>query len=81
MKTNDLFLEIQWSGVTKQVCWNQPREFQNIVVHPGVMYIIVILATLKLNEMLSLGILCHCSLCRNKRYFQWEIMGESYESI
>ena len=34
-----------------------------------------------LNEMLSLGILSHCSLWMNKRYLQWEIMDESYETI
>ena len=28
--------------MTIQVCWNQPREFQNIVVLPAGMYIIVI---------------------------------------
>ena len=29
--------------MTLQVCWNQPREFQNIVVLPAGMYIIVII--------------------------------------
>ena len=31
--------------------------------------------------MLGLGILCHCSLWMNKRYLQWEIIDESYETI
>ena len=31
--------------------------------------------------MPSLGILGHCSLWRNERYFQWEILSKSYESI
>ena len=33
------------------------------------------------NVMLSLGILCHCSLWRNERYFEREILGKCYESI
>ena len=34
----------QLYDVTIQVCWNQPRKFKNIVVHPARMYIIVIFA-------------------------------------
>ena len=36
-----------------QVCWNQPRKFQNIVVHPARMYIIVSFA--------CIGTLMKCS--------------------
>ena len=31
--------------------------------------------------MLSLGSLGNCSLWRNKRYLQWEIIDESFETI
>ena len=34
----------QLYDVTIEVCWNQSRKFQNIVVHPACMYIIVIFA-------------------------------------
>ena len=74
----------QLYDVTIQVCWNQPRKFQSIpvVVHPARMYILVIFSLhWNLNVMLSLGILCHCSLWMNKRYLQRENMGESYETI
>ena len=68
--------------VTIQVCWNQPRKVHNIVVHPACMYIIVIFCLhWNLNEMLSLEILCHCSLWMNKRYLQWIILDESYDTI
>ena len=68
--------------MTIQVCWNQPRKFQNIVVHLARVYIIVIFCLhWNLSEMLSLGILCHCSLWSNKRYLQWESMDERYETI
>ena len=53
----------QLYDVTIQVCWNQPRKFQNIIVQPACMYIIVIFCLYwNRYEMLSLGILCHCSL-------------------
>jgi len=26
-------------AVTKQVCWNQPSLFQNVIIHPGGMHI------------------------------------------
>ena len=73
MKNVHLCLDKQLYDVTIQVFWNQPREFQNTVVHPACMYIIVFFCLhWNLNEMLSLGILCHCSLWRNKRYLQWK---------
>ena len=31
---------MQLFAVTKQVCWNQPTEFHNVVVHPAGMHII-----------------------------------------
>ena len=82
MKKVHLYFDKQLYDVTIQVFWNQPRKFQNIVVHPACMYIIVIFCLhWNLNEMLSLGILCHCSLWSNKRYLQWESMDENYETI
>ena len=53
--------------VTKQVCWTQPRKFQNLVVHPGGMYIN---SHLLASRNAQLGILCHCSLWKSKWYFQ-----------
>ena len=35
------FLWRFWT-VTKQVCWNQPRKYQNVEVNPGGLYIIII---------------------------------------
>ena len=40
MEKVHLCMDMQLYVVTKQVCWNQPRKFQNIVVHPGGMHII-----------------------------------------
>ena len=40
MEKVHLCMDMQLYVVTKQVCWNQPRKFQNIVVHPGCMHII-----------------------------------------
>ena len=81
MKKVHLYFDKQLDDVTIQVCWNQPRKFKNIV-HPAYMYIKVFFCLhWNLNEMHSLGILCHCSSWRNKRYLQWEIMDESYETI
>ena len=59
--------------VTKQVCWKQPRKFKNIVVHPGGIYINshLLAAFGRLMKLLSLGILCNCSLWKSKWYFQW----------
>ena len=80
MKKVHLCFDEQLYDMTIQACWNQRRKFQNIVVYPARMYIIVIFGLLlNLNEMLNLGILCHCSLWRNKRYLQWKIMDENYE--
>ena len=45
---------MQLYDMTKQASLNQPRKFQNIVVHPGGMYIIVIFQQhWNLNEMRS----------------------------
>ena len=81
MKKVHLCFDKQLNDVTIQVCWNQPRKFRNIVLHPARMYIVIFCLHWNLNEMLSLGILCHCSLWRNKMYLQWEIMDGSYETI
>ena len=68
MKKVHLCLNMQYD-VTKQVCWKQPRKFQNTVVHPGGMYINShLLAALEHYEMLSLGTQCHCSLRKSKLY-------------
>ena len=32
--------DMQLFIVTKQVCWNQPEQFHNVIVHPGGMHII-----------------------------------------
>ena len=42
MKIVHLCLDMQLYDMAKQVCWNQPRKFQNIVVHPGGIFKIVI---------------------------------------
>ena len=42
MKKVHLCFDKQLYDMTIQVCWNQPRKFQNIVVNPARMYIIVI---------------------------------------
>ena len=34
----NLCMGMQLYVVSKQVCWNQPRKFQNIVVYPGGMH-------------------------------------------
>ena len=52
MKTAHLCFGKQMYDWTIQVCWNQPRQFQNIV-HPARMYIIVIFA--------CIGTLMKCS--------------------
>ena len=66
MKKVHLCFDKQLYDVTIQEFWNQPRKFQNIVVHPACMYIIVIFCLhWNLNKMLSLGILCHCILWSN----------------
>ena len=44
MKKVHLCFDKQLYDVTIQVCRNQPRMFQNIVVHPAHMYITVIFA-------------------------------------
>ena len=52
--------------------------FQSIAVHPGGMYMIVVFRLYwNLNEMLSLGILCHCSLCKIRGIFN----GKSWENF
>lgn len=40
MEKVHLCMDMQLYAVTKQVCWNQPRRFENVVVHPGGMHII-----------------------------------------
>ena len=35
----DISMDMQFYVVTKHMCWNQPRKFQNIVVHQGSMHI------------------------------------------
>ena len=53
MKKIHLCFDKQLYNVTiHDVCWNQPRKFQNIVVHPARMYIIIIFA--------CIGILMEC---------------------
>ena len=42
MKKVHLCLDMQLYDMTKQVCWHHPRKFQNVEVHPGYTYIIVI---------------------------------------
>ena len=49
----NLCCDKQLYDVTIQVCWNQPRKFQNIVVYSPRMYIIVIFA--------CIGTLMKCS--------------------
>ena len=44
MGMNKVHLRLQLYDVTIQVCWNQPRKFQNIVVYPARIYIVVIFA-------------------------------------
>ena len=53
VKNVHLCFDKQLYDVTIQVCWNQPGKFQNIVVHPARMYIIVIFA--------YIGTLMNCS--------------------
>ncbi|MCG7883058.1 MAG: hypothetical protein JAY96_15870 [Candidatus Thiodiazotropha endolucinida] len=40
MEKVHLCMDMQLYAVTKQVCWNQPKKYQNVVVHPGGMKII-----------------------------------------
>ena len=40
MKHVHLTMDMQLFAVTKQVCWNQPSLFQNVIIHPGGMHII-----------------------------------------
>ena len=35
-----LTIDMQLFAVTKQVCWNQPVQFYNVIAHPGGMHII-----------------------------------------
>ncbi len=35
-----LSMDMQLFAVTKQVCWNQPNQIQNVIAHPGGMHII-----------------------------------------
>ena len=35
-----LSIDMQLFAVTKQVCWYQPVQFHNVIVHPGGMHII-----------------------------------------
>ena len=44
MRKLHLCFDKQLYDVTIQVCWNQPRKFQNIVAPPARMYIKVIFA-------------------------------------
>ena len=41
MKYVHLSMDMQLYTVTKQVCWNQPNQFQNVIAHPGGMHIII----------------------------------------
>ena len=43
MKYVHLSMDMQLFAVTKQVCWNQPNQFQNMITHPGGMHIIDVL--------------------------------------
>ena len=40
MKDVHLSMDMQLFAVTKQVCWNQPTQFKNAIIHPGGMHII-----------------------------------------
>ena len=40
MKDVHLSMDMQLFAVTKQVCWNQPTQFKNVIIHPGGMHII-----------------------------------------
>ena len=40
MKYIHLTMDMQLFAVTKQVCWNQPIQFQKVIAHPGGMHII-----------------------------------------
>ena len=40
MKYIHLTMDMQSFAVTKQVCWNQPIQFQKVIAHPGGMHII-----------------------------------------
>ena len=40
MKHIHLTMDKQLFAVIKQVCWNQPSLFQNVIVRPGCMHII-----------------------------------------
>ena len=56
MKKVNLCLDMHLYDMTKQVCWHQPRKFQNVEVHPGDTYIIVIfgcIGTLKTYAAIS----------------------------
>ena len=35
-----LSIDMQLFVVTKKVCWYQPRQFHNVITHPGGMHII-----------------------------------------
>ena len=38
MKYVHLSMDMQLFAVTKQVYWNQPNQFQNVIAHPGGMH-------------------------------------------
>ena len=40
MKYVHISIDMQLFAVTKQVCWYQPMQFKNVVVHPGGMHVI-----------------------------------------
>ncbi|KAL5020004.1 hypothetical protein ScPMuIL_002896 [Solemya velum] len=40
MKKIHLCMDMQLYVVTKQVCWSQPTQFQNVVLHPGGMHVV-----------------------------------------
>ena len=40
MEKVHLCMDMQLFVITKQVCWNQPIQFHNVIIHPGGMHII-----------------------------------------
>ena len=59
-----LCMDVQLYAVTKQVCWNQPKKFHNVVVHPGgnAYHIVIPWLHWNVNERLWIGMVCHYSL-------------------
>ena len=64
-----LSMDMQLYEVTKQVCWDDSVQFQNIIAHPGGMHITVIHRLhCEANERFSIGRICCCSLWGADRY-------------